>query len=85
MGIIIKSKRHVYIRIPIILTLIGIFAISPLLISFVGSWLVEMTTNEPCHEGNCYWAAFGWMVLLSFPTAVFLFVIFIVIVILDIR
>ena len=84
MGRIIKSKKHLYIRIPIILLSILLFAISPVLISVIGAQITEAMTNEPCHEGNCFWGAFGWLVLLTMPIAGVLFIIFLIIVINDV-
>lgn len=84
MGLIVKSKKHLYSRVPIILILIVIFAISPILISMIGAWMTELITNEPCHEGNCFWGAFGWYFLLTIPIAGVLFIIFIIILITDI-
>ncbi|MDX1939515.1 MAG: hypothetical protein SFU99_03130 [Saprospiraceae bacterium] len=80
MALIIKSKKHLYIRVPIILLLILLFAISPVLIGIIGA----QTTNQPCHEGNCFWGAFGWYFLLTMPIAGVLFIIFLVIVIADV-
>ncbi len=81
---IIKSKKHLYIRVPIILLLILLFAISPVLISVIGAQITEAMTNEPCHEGNCFWGAFGWLVLFTMPIAGVLFIIFLIIVINDV-
>lgn len=83
MGRIIKSKKHLYTRVPIILFLILLFAISPVLIGMIGAQITEAMTNEPCHEGNCFWGAFGWYFLLTMPIAGILFVLFLIIVITD--
>jgi ABC-type multidrug transport system fused ATPase/permease subunit len=84
MGRIIKSKKHLYIRVPIILLSIFLFAISPVFISVIGAQITEAMTNEPCHEGNCFWGAFGWLTFLTMPIAGVLFIIFLIIVIIDV-
>ncbi len=83
MGLIIKARKHLYTRVPVILILIGLFALSPIFISMLGAWLTELSTGQPCHEGNCSWGAFGWLFLLTFPLAGIIFVVFIIIVIRD--
>lgn len=83
MAFIIKSKKHLYIRVPIILFLILLFAISPILISIIGAQITEAMTNQPCHEGNCFWGGFGWLFLLTMPAAGLLFVVFLIVVIID--
>lgn len=84
MGRIIQSRRHLYSRVPIILLSILLFAISPILISVIGARITEAMTNEPCHEGNCFWGAFGWLFLLTIPIAKVLFIIFLIIIIIDV-
>ncbi|MFN7117580.1 MAG: hypothetical protein ACK4TA_12330 [Saprospiraceae bacterium] len=83
MALIIKKSSHLYTRVPILFILVGLFAFSPILISIVGANLSEFLTNEPCHEGNCFWGAFGWLFMLTFPLAGLLFIILLIIVIID--
>ena len=83
MGIIISTTRHLYTRIPIFLLLTGLLAFSPILVSIVGAWATELITNEPCHEGNCFWGAFGWLFMLSFPAAAVILLIGILIIGID--
>lgn len=83
MGFIVSSKKHIYIRIPLIIIMLLVLAISPILISMAGAWLTELITNEPCHEGNCIWVAFGWLFLVSVPTAILFAIIFLVIIVID--
>ncbi len=84
MGILIKSRKHIYSRIPVMLLLILVFAASPIIISIIGAQLTEAITNQPCHEGNCFWGAFGWYFLLTMPIAALLFILFLIIVIIDV-
>lgn len=84
MSQIIKSWKHLYIRVPLILLLILTFAVSPILVSVVGAQITEAITNEPCHEGNCFWGAFGWFFVFTMPVAGALFIIFLIIVISDV-
>ncbi len=84
MGVIVKSKKHLYIRVPILLLLIGVFAISPILIGMIGAWITEFMTGQSCHEGNCFWGAFGWLFMFTFPIAGVVLMAFFIIVIIDI-
>jgi len=84
MGILLKKKRHLYTRIPLGLLIIGFIAICPIIISILGSWISELVTKEPCHEGNCSWATIGWFFFFTFPLAGFLFFVFLIIVIVDV-
>ena len=83
MGIILSRKKHFYTRVPIIIVLIGLFSISPVLISVAGAWITELTTNQPCSEANCFWGGLGWMFLMTIPLGIGIAIIFILILIYD--
>lgn len=85
MGLIIQSQHHAAVRILIGLPAIGFLAFSPIIISVIGANISESITGEPCHEGNCFWGAFGWLFLLSMPVAFLLFIVFVLIVAVDLR
>ncbi len=80
---IIKKKRDIYIKIPLGIVLICLLGFSPLLIGAAGAWVTELITNEPCHEGNCFWGAFPWLLLTTIPVAAVLLVVFVFFVIVD--
>ena len=82
-GLIFRKKRDFLIRLPIGLIIIAIFAISPIIFSMVGAWIVEYRTGVPCHEGNCVWGAFGWLFLITFPIAGVLLIIYAIIILFD--
>lgn len=84
MGLIVQSKKHLYIRVPILLILILLFAVSPILISIIGAQITEAMTNEPCHEGKCFWGAFGWYFLFTMPIAGLLFILLLIIIVIDV-
>lgn len=84
MGILINKRSQIITRLGIGLIIILFTAFSPFIASMIGSWLTELFTNEPCHEGNCFWGAIGWLFLVTFPLSVLLLIIFVIITINDI-
>ncbi|WKN45121.1 hypothetical protein [Tunicatimonas pelagia] len=80
---IIRSKKDYFIRFPLGLLLIFIIGISPFLIGMIGASIVEYTSGEPCHEGNCYWGALPWLSFFTMPVASLLFIIYLIIVAID--
>lgn len=83
MGILFNKRKDFFIRFPLALLLIFIFAISPLLISAVGAELTSMWTGEPCHEGNCFWGAFFWLFIYSFMLAALMLLILLAVLVID--
>jgi MFS family permease len=83
-GILFKKSRDFYIRLPFGLIIIVLFGFSPIIIAMIGGWASELISGIPCHEGNCAWAAFGWLFFLTIPISIVLLVIFIIILIIDI-
>ncbi|AHM59297.1 hypothetical protein D770_05150 [Flammeovirgaceae bacterium 311] len=83
MGIIIKNKKHYYTRFPIWLSLILLFLLSPVLIGFIGAWITELITSEPCHEGNCIWMVLPWLTIITLPVGGIILLIYVVIILLD--
>ena len=69
MGIIIRNKKDFFIRLPVGIALIAVIGVSPFIIGFIGTWLTELVTGEPCHEGNCFWGVIPWFFFVSFPLA----------------
>ena len=84
MSIIIYKTRQIIPRIVIGLLLILLLAFSPFIISITGAWITELITNEPCHEGNCFWGVVGWLFFITFPLSAILLIIFIIVIIIDI-
>jgi ABC-type multidrug transport system fused ATPase/permease subunit len=83
MALIIKSKKHYLTRFPLWLILIVLFAIFPALVGLLGSWIVETSTGEPCHEGNCIWMVIPWLSLITVPAGGIALIVYLVIVIMD--
>lgn len=68
-----KPKVHLVIILGLIF-----FAISPFIIGLVGGYYFELTTGELCHEGNCSWAALGWVGIFgTIPLSILLFIVYI--------
>lgn len=63
-----------------VLILIGL---SPVLIAILGGYFYTLVTHEPCHEGNCAWAALGWFTLITAPISALLALVLFVIIIRD--
>lgn len=72
----IRSKRHYLTRLPLGIFIILIIAISPFIVGFTGAYFSEMITGEPCHEGNCSWAAVPWFFMITIPVGILLFIIY---------
>ena len=85
MGFIISKSDHLYRRIFLGLALLVFLAISPVLIGISGAYLTEWLTGESCHEGNCVWGALGWLAFFTIPLSGVLFLVFALVVFLDIR
>lgn len=83
MGIIIENKKHYLIRFPLWLLIIIVIGFSPILIGALGSYLTELITNKPCHEGNCIWMVLPWMMLFTLPFGGVLLIIYLIIIIID--
>jgi len=84
MATIIKTKKQLFTRIPLGIAIICFIGLGPILIGAVGAKFTEMMTHEPCHEGNCFWGALGWLCMLTIPLALVLFVVFLILVVIDI-
>jgi len=84
MGTIINHKKHFYTRIPLGILVIVFMGVCPFVIGMIGGSIYEFTTGNTCHEGNCPWAALPWLCLISIPSAALLFVVFAIIIILDV-
>jgi hypothetical protein len=80
---IIKRKRHYLTRFPIWFVAILFFALSPYLIGVLGSWLTELSTGQPCHEGNCGWMVLPFFTFITLPMGALGLLIFLVIVLQD--
>jgi len=76
----INKPKSFFDRIPLILILLALFAFSPVLIGFTGTWITEMQTGEPCHEADCYWGAFGWYTFITLPIAGVQFIVLIILI-----
>ncbi len=83
MPIIIKEKKHFLTRFPIWLIVIVFVTFSPLIIGLIGAWITELTTGQPCHEGNCVWMTIPWFTIVTIPIGGFAFWAYIIIIIID--
>jgi|TARA_B110000285_G_scaffold102200_1_gene116294 hypothetical protein len=83
MGIIIKNKKDYYTKFIIWLFVIILGGLSPFIIGFIGAYLTELTTGEPCHGGNCFWEVIPWYGILTLPISLVILIIFLIIVIID--
>ncbi len=84
MGIILKTKKHYLTRFPLWLSIIIFLALSPFIIGFIGAYLSELITNEPCHEGNCFWGVIPWLgIFITLPIGAIVLIIYIIIIIID--
>jgi hypothetical protein len=70
-------------RFPIWLALIIFSALSPIIIGFIGAWVTEIITNEPCHEGNCTWMVLPWLAMITLPIGGGILLIYLIIILID--
>ncbi len=69
-GQIIKSKKDIFIKLPLSLFVCIGAGFSPLIIAFIVAYLTEFFTGQKClNEGSCFWAAIPWLCLITLPTA----------------
>ncbi len=84
MGIILKNKKHYLTRFPLWLSVIIFLAFFPFIIGFIGAYLSELITNEPCHEGNCFWGVISWLgIFITLPIGGIGLIIYLIIIIID--
>jgi hypothetical protein len=83
MAKIIKRKQHYFTRFPVWFLAIIFFALSPYLIGVLGSYLTELSTGEPCHEGNCGWMVLPFFTFITLPMGALGLLIFLAIVLQD--
>lgn len=83
MGLIIKNKEHYFKRFIIGIIVIVLFGLLPFIIGSIGATISEISTGEPCHEGNCIWMVIPWIGLVTLPISVILLIIYLIIIILD--
>jgi hypothetical protein len=84
LGIILKTKKHYLTRFPLWLSGIIFLALSPFIIGYIGAYFSELITNEPCHEGSCFWAVIPWLgIFVTLPIGAIVILIFLIIIIID--
>jgi hypothetical protein len=83
LGIIINHKKDYLTRLPLWLIGLVFIGLSPIMIGLLGAWITEITTGQPCHEGNCMWMALPWMAMLSIPIGGIGLIIFLIITLID--
>lgn len=83
MGLIIRKKKHYLTRFPVWLAIIVFCALSPAIIGLVGGWLTEISTGEPCHEGNCTWMVLPWLTVITLPVGGIILIAYLVIILID--
>lgn len=72
---IIKTKKQIYTKLPLLLLSILLLGAAPLLIGLIGAYFSELATGTPCHEGNCFWMVLPWYVFFTFPLSLLALVI----------
>ena len=83
-GVLITKRKHLLTRLPLVMLLILIFALSPVLIGISGAWISELTSGIPCNnEGNCFWLVLPWLGMITFPIGVILFIALLIITMID--
>jgi hypothetical protein len=82
--LIIKNKKHLKFRLPLLFFVFFFIAFGPLVVGIVGSIIYEAVTNKPCTEADCEWATIPWFSLLTIPIGGPLFLAFVAIAINDI-
>ena len=83
LGIIIKHRKHYLTRLTLWLIVIVFIGLSPILIGFLGAWITELSTGEPCHEGNCNWMVLPWMGMITIPISGLGLLLFLIIILID--
>jgi xanthine/uracil permease len=83
LGLIINNRKHLLTRFPLWFALIVIFGLSPLLIGVFGGWITELSTGEPCHEGNCGWMVLPWLTLFTLPIGGVILLVYMIIILID--
>ncbi|GAA4290744.1 hypothetical protein [Aestuariibaculum suncheonense] len=83
MPLIVKRKKHLLTRVPLLTFLIIFIGLAPVIIGMIGASFTEYTTGEPCHEGNCGWMVLPWLGMFTIPLGFLLFVVFFIIVVID--
>ena len=81
---ILKEKKHLYTRFPLLCLGIVLLAFSPLIIGIIGANITERWTGEACHEGNCTWMVLPWLSMLTIPIGGIVLLIFLVVGVRDI-
>ncbi|MBT8266295.1 MAG: hypothetical protein KJP20_07110 [Bacteroidia bacterium] len=56
---------------------------SPLIAGLIGGSLTELSTGQPCHEGNCFWGALPWYMFFTLPVSLLFLLIFGIIILVD--
>ncbi len=80
---IIKRKRHFFTVFPVWFIAIIFLGLSPYLLGILGSYLTELSTGEPCHEGNCGWMVLPFFTFITLPMGILGLLVFLAIVLQD--
>ena len=84
MAIFLHTKRHLLTRFIFWLLVIVFVGLSPVILGFLGAWINEMVTGQPCHEGNCEWMVIPWLSIITIPIAGLTLTIYLIISLIDI-
>lgn len=79
----IRNKKHYYSRLPWVILIILFVTFSPAIIGLSGAWITELLTGQVANEGNSAWLASIWLVMITFPLGILLFIIYGFLVIFD--
>lgn len=84
MGIIINNRKHYFTRFPLGIVVIILMGFAPFIVSAVGVYFTELSSGQPCHLGNCYWAAIPWFgIFVTLPLSAILMIIYLIIIAID--
>ncbi|MBD0404527.1 hypothetical protein [Flammeovirga sp. EKP202] len=83
MGIIIKTKKDYFRRLPLFLFAVIAGGLSPFLVGISGALLTEAITGQDCHEGNCGWMVLPWACMITIPISAIVFIVLSIIVVID--
>jgi hypothetical protein len=83
---IITTIKDIIFKVPIITILCFIIGFFPFGIAFLGMRLTKVFTGQEClNEGDCGWVAVPFLCMITIPIAAFLFLIFMIRVVREIR
>ncbi len=87
MGLILNSKDEFFEKVPLKILGILLFGIGPLILSWIGTFILTtkhaLTHDGPCVEGDCDAGAIAWLIGLTIPIAILMFLVLIICLLVD--